>query len=211
MTNSNTSTRAADQASAEFHLVTFDLCGPAESDSMSPTAAAPLAVPCGVSFLVLKDAPQLFLQSPPEYRTHRAPRLEPLFSRPAEPRLLLDTGSSPGASINGVPAPRLTLLTDGDWFHFEAGPVFGVALFYRPRLGPAPTEVIGVACPVCTLALAEGDRCLVCPCGTPLHAAEDEPRDGALCCTKLVTHCPHCQQPVRLVPGYGELSQPGHD
>jgi len=132
--------------------------------------------------------------------------LEPLLSRPADPRLLLV--SPPGATlrVNGAPAPRLTLLSEGDRFHFDAGPLISVSVFYRPQLGPVPSNLVGTPCAVCSLALAAGDRCLVCSCSTPMHAAEDESQPGALACVKMVSLCPHCQSPVRLVPGYGERS-----
>ena len=212
MMNSTTPMTATAQLSTEIHLLAVDPCdrpeGPSPSDSARDSSAlAPLVVPSGVSSLDWNTPAGVSL-SP---ASGHAPRLEALLSRPNEPCLLLASSPQCRASINGLPAPRLALLSEGDRFHFDAGPAFRVALFHRPRLGPAPAEVIGVSCPVCTLALTEGDRCLVCSCGTPLHAAEDESREGALACVRVVTLCPHCQQPVRLVPGYGELSQPDHD
>jgi len=204
------------QPSSEFHLIAIDLCGSPESDAEPGSGAVssgpvPLVIPSGVSRLVWMNPAQVSLQSTTARPCDSNPLLEPLLSRPNEPRLLVACAPQRRASINGVPAPRLALLTEGDRFHFDAGPAFRVALFHRPRRAAAPAEVIGVTCPVCTLALAEGDRCLVCACGTPLHAAEDASRDGALCCVKMISHCPHCQQPIRLVPGYGELSRPDHD
>jgi hypothetical protein len=207
MMNSMTPMNAPAVPPAEFHLLVADSGGLQES----APALEPLIVPSGVSSLHCGMANEFSLSSTSAPAFTHSFRLEPMFSRPNEPRLLLASPPACRASINGVPAPRLTLLMEGDRFHFDAGPAFRVALFHRPRLGPAPAEMIGVACPICTLALAEGDRCFVCPCGTPLHAAEDETREGALACAKMITHCPHCQQPVRLVSGYGELCQPDHD
>ena len=203
---------ATTQLSTEFHLLAVDHCACPEAPSPSApsrvsTAPAPLVVPSGVSSLAWNSPGEVSFAP----ASGHAPRLEALFSRPNEPRLLLASSPQCRASINGLPAPRLALLTEGDRFHFDAGPAFRVALFHRPRLGPAPAEIVGVPCPICTLALAEGDRCFVCPCGTPLHAAEDESSEGALACVKMVTHCPHCQQPVRLEPGYGELSRHEHE
>jgi hypothetical protein len=114
------------------------------------------------------------------------------------------------ATVNGAPAPRLCLLSEGDLFHFQAGPAFKLLLYFRPQVAPVPQALVGVPCAVCSLALAEGDRCLVCECETPVHAAEDETQPGALACVKMVTHCPHCQARIRLVPGYGERSGADH-
>ena len=207
---------ATAQLLAEIHLLAVDLCdSPVVSSSSAlaraSSAPAPLVVPPGVSSLAWSSPGEVSFSSASGHLSGRAPRLEALLARPSEPRLLLTSSPECRTSINGVPAPRLALLSEGDRFHFDVSPAFRVALFRRPRLGPAPAEVVGISCPVCTLPLAEEDRCLVCACGTPLHAAEDESREDALSCVRMVTHCPHCQQPVRLVPGYGELCQPGHD
>lgn len=193
---------------AEFHLLVAAPGGHLESD---PSALEPLIVPQGVSSFACETPNAISLTSASARAFTHAFRLEPMLSRPNEPRLLLASPAACRARVNGLPAPRLILLAEGDRFHFDAGPAFRVALFHRPRLGPSPAELAGVPCPICTLALAEGDRCLVCPCGTPLHAAEDESREGALACAKMITHCPHCRHPVRLVPAYGELSQPDHE
>lgn len=196
---------APDAAPAEFHLLAAGAVGalPAAGPALKP-----LVVPPGVSCLTVETADTLALTP---RSVEDAACVEPMLSRPGEPRLLL--ASPPGfrSLINGLPAPRLALLSEGDRFQFDAGPSFQVALFFRPRLGAAPLEVAGMPCPVCTIALAEGERCLVCPCGTPLHAALDESVEGALACARMISQCPACQRPVRLEAGYGELSQPDHD
>ena len=195
--------------SAEFHLLVADPEGLIASDSHS---RKPLVLPRGVSSLTCETSNSFAPVPPSSNSIEETFRLEPLFSRPLEPRLLLASPARFRASLNGMPAPRLALLSEGDRFHFDTGPAFRVALFHRPRLGPAPVEVIGVACPVCTLPLAEGARCYVCSaCGTPFHAAEDETLKDALSCAKMISHCSSCQQPIRLVPCYGERSQPDHE
>jgi hypothetical protein len=209
MTNSLTPIIATAAASAEFHLYAADADGHLESGSDS---LKPLVVPQGVSSLTGETSNALALSPPSSNSTDDTLRLEPLFSRPLEPRLLLANPPRFRAIVNGMPSPRLALLSEGDRFHFATGPAFRVALFHRPRLGPAPVEVIGVACPVCTLPLTEADRCYVCSaCGAPFHAAPHETREGALACAKMISHCSSCQQPIRLVPGYGERSQPDHE
>lgn len=208
MMTSSSSLRAPAAVASEFHLFAAP---PPGSSAAGSSSLPPLVVPPGVSALSCMGSDAPALTSPASLSDAPLLRLEPLLSRPSEPRLLLASSARCHASVNGLPAPRLVLLVDGDRFHFDAGPVFRVALFHRPRLGPAPSEVVGLSCPVCTLPLAEGDRCLVCACGTPLHYADDESREGALVCATVVTHCPHCQQPVRRTPGYRELSQSAHD
>jgi hypothetical protein len=192
----------------EFHLLVADPDGLMVSDSDSK----PLRVPQGVSSLT-REIPHALAPSPLSSNSIEDTfRFEPLFSRLLEPRLLLANPARSRAIVNGMPTPRLALLSEGDRFHFNSGPAFHVALFHRPGLGPAPVEVIGVACPVCTLPLAAADRCFVCStCSTPYHAAADETREGALVCAKMISRCASCQQPIRLVPGYGERSQPNHE
>ena len=199
---------ASAAAPAEFHLFVADADRRLASDS---DTLKPLILPRGVSTLTCQspNAPAL---TPSAQETDDTFRLEPIFSRPLEPRLLLASPARFRVSVNGMPAPRLTLLSEGDRFHFDTGPAFRVALLHRPHVGPAPAEVIGVACPVCTLPLAETDRCFVCStCGAPFHAAEDETREGALSCARMISHCSSCQQPIRLAPCYGERSHPDHE
>ena len=194
---------------AEFHLLVADPEGLIASDSDS---LKPLVLPRGVSSLTCKTSNSLAPVPPSSNSIEDTFRLEPLFSRPLEPRLLLASPARFRASVNGMPAPRLALLSEGDRFHFNTGPAFRVALFHRPHLGPTPVDVIGVGCPVCTLPLTAADRCFVCStCRTPFHAAEDETLEGALSCAKMISHCGSCQQPIRLAPGYGERSQPDHE
>ena len=202
------------QLSREFHLFTESFAGstatqPPLVPSLAQAAGTdPIIVPPGVSRLTwLETGARLH----PATQLTTGPRLEPLNTCRPERRLLLACAPATVAHVNGLPARRLTLLTEADRFHFATGPLFRVAVFHRPQVGPVPSPLVGTACAVCTLALAAGDRCFVCPCGTPLHTAEDESAEGALSCVKMVTHCPHCQQPVRLVPGYGELSEPNHE
>lgn len=193
---------------AEFHLLATDTIGAVEPGG---SALEPLVVPPGVSGLACERPDTLTLTPCSASTVEDIARFEPMLSRPNEPRLLIAAPARVRASINGLPAPRLALLSEGDRFQFDAGPSFRVALFYRPRLGAASAEVIGVSCPVCTIALAEGDRCLVCPCGTPLHAAPAEAVENALDCARLVSQCPVCERPVRLEAGYGELSHLTHE
>ena len=186
----------------EFHLALADaLFAPAEGSGRTLAV-----VPAGITRLTWDASLTPALTAVKANDLHQGPLLEPLAARDGQPRLLLALAPHQDATVNGAPAPRLTLLAEGDRFHFDAGPLFRLDLFHQPQLGPVPPALIGVPCAVCSLALAEGTRCLVCSCSTPMHAAEDETQPGALACAQMVTHCPHCQQPVRLVPGYGEHS-----
>jgi hypothetical protein len=195
---------AAYLPSREFHLALADAPLPAVGPAglvFGEICTTPVIIPDGVSRLAW-DAAGL----PTLDRPHATLRLEPVVSADGQPRLLLATPPQQPATVNALPAPRLALLSEGDRFHFDEGPLFRLDLFFRPLIGPVPTRLIGVPCGVCSLALAAGDRCLICTCSTPMHAAEDESQPGALACAKMISHCNHCQQLVRLTPAYGDRS-----
>jgi hypothetical protein len=94
------------------------------------------------------------------------------------------------------------VLSNADEFYFDDTCTFRVAVYHIPHLGPVPEPLAGALCPICATGVNAGDRCLVCSCGAPLHAAEDETVEGALACVRLTRECPRCQQVLRLTPAY---------
>ena len=205
------------ERSQEFHLFIEEVLALSSGTSFAGCAGTPptepLIIPRGVSRLVwAQNGPaQLRMANAQEDKT--APLLECLEHRPRPslPRLLLVSPPQSGARVNGLPAPPLAILAEGDRFSFDDSCHFRLAIFHRPRLGPVPDELAGVPCPICTIPLQKGDRSLVCFCGAPMHLAEDEEREGALACAKMAAECPRCGQPTQTVPGYTELSRQAHE
>jgi len=134
------------------------------------------------------------------------PWLEPVAGRGSHQRLLLVTEPTRPARVNGLRAPRVTLLNAGDRLHFDDSCTFRVAIYYRPRLEIVSSTLSGIACPICTIPLKEGDHCFLCPCGTPLHLAEDESAEQALACARMAVECPRCLRPIQMTPGYHDSS-----
>ena len=210
-------------SSTEFHLFveeSFDPSGlaPTRPDQgaeawpgHSPPANQPLILGPGPARLGRDEsgAPSLF--HTPASSPDPGPRFESITGPDAQPRLLLVTEPKHPARVNGLRAPRVTLLRAGDRLHFDGTTSFRVAIYYRPRLGPVPAEIVGVACPICTIPLAEGDQCLLCRCGAPFHAAADDSREGALACALMAGECPRCLLPLQTVPAYQPPLDPLHD
>src|SRR5262245_30811919 len=210
-------------SSTEFHLFveeSFDQSGlmPSRPDEgtesllgHAPPANQPLILDPGPARLGCDEsgAPSLF--HTPASSSDPGPRFEAITGPGAQPRLLLVAEPKHPARVNGLRAPRVTLLRAGDRLHFDGTASFRVAIYHRPRLGPVPAELVGVACPICTIPLAEGDQCLVCRCGAPFHAAADDSREGALACARMTAECPRCLHRVQVVPCYEPPLDTLHD
>lgn len=198
-------------ASFEFHLFVEEVL--AESgDDEKQNRAEPLMLASGPARLGRDAAGRPALAFSSGEGADAGAWLEPLTGREAQPRLLLLSPPESCVRINGLRAPPIAILSAKDRFSFDASCTFRVAIYYRPKIGLVPSDLVGAACPVCTIPLLEGDRCLICcHCGIPLHAAEDESVPGALACAGMASECPRCQHPVRLVPGYSEGSEPTYE
>jgi hypothetical protein len=205
-------------SSQEFQLLVDDCFNAIEktSEASSPSSRRrdPIVVPPGASHLAWRrdgTAELKPVDNASTVSTAALPMLERLDPPVGQPRLLLVAPAQHSARINGLTAPRVALLAEGDNFYFDDSIVFRVAIYHRPRLGPVPPELVGVACSICTIALAAGDHCLICGCGSPLHAAADPTNEQELDCARMASECNHCQRSLRLTPGYGERSSPAHD
>jgi hypothetical protein len=213
------SAKSSSVSASEFHLFierVFGFEDPAGGCATAADAAssapAPLIIPAAPVRLVFANGgvPQLLPATANTAGTEATAQFEPITGRGSRPRLLVVTDPARPARVNGLRVPRLTLLSSGDRFRFDGSCSFRVAIYHRPRLGPV-TELIDVPCPVCTIPLAEGDRCLVCPCGTPYHAALDETAEGALACAQMAKICAHCHELLRLEPAYQNSAEPSDE
>jgi hypothetical protein len=200
-------------SSTEFHLFiedTDDLthAGPSENDNNQARAnQPPLVLGAGPARLAVNASGFPQLMETTAAGLERGPRFESIVGPGSQPRLLLITDSHQPARVNGLRAPRVSLLSAGDRLRFDGSSSFQVAIYYRPQLGPVPVDFIGVSCPICTIPLAEGELCLICRCGAPFHAADDESVEGALACARMATECPRCLASLQTRPGY----QPPHE
>jgi hypothetical protein len=194
-------------SSSEVHLFPRERLAsePGEGQSAG-SSPPPLVLAGGPARLEVDPAGRPRLIPVPAEGHHAAHLVEPIIARGPQPRLLLISPPGAPTRVNGLPAPPVTVLGPGDEFHVAPSCSFTVAIYHRPYHGAVPPELTDVACPVCTIPLRPGDRCLVCLCGAPLHAAEDETVAGALACARMASACPRCQQPLRLEPAYEGLA-----
>jgi hypothetical protein len=125
-----------------------------------------------------------------------------------QPRLLLVRMGGSKIYVNGLPAPRFSLLKERDSLRLDADFLLHVAVYNRPTIGPAAAECIGKECPVCRVPFTAACRCFVCACGAVLHC-EDSGIDDCLQCAHLRARsgCPACQRPIVLEPGYSYLPE----
>jgi hypothetical protein len=122
-----------------------------------------------------------------------------------QPRLLLVREDCGVVRVNGLPAPRFSLLKEQDTLQLDGDYVLHVTIFRRPVIGPPPASWFGKECPVCNVPFKSSSRCYVCFCGgvvhyeisgeNPLECAQMRARSG----------CPACNRPVVLEPGYSYL------
>jgi hypothetical protein len=124
-----------------------------------------------------------------------------------QPRLLLVREGCGLVHVNGLPAPRFSLLKERDTLRLDGDFLLHVTIYNRPVIGPVAAALIGKECPVCRVPFTVSSRCYVCSCGTALHC-EDSGED-CLQCAKLRVRsgCPVCQRPVVLDPGYSYLPE----
>lgn len=107
----------------------------------------------------------------------------------------------PGVLGNGLPAPRLAVLTSGDSLVPAAGCLCHVTERVRPYVGPPGDELLGKKCPFCMLPLTAQTRIFVCRCGAPYHheTAESHPdmvEADRLRCFEKVRACLSCGRAI---------------
>lgn len=153
----------------------------------------PLEVPPGCSFLTAGTLPSLS-DTPPNGLA-----LEPVLNRQRQPRLLLINSFPDRLQVNGEPAPRVTLLREGDRFQWDDGPPFHLTIYRRPQIGPAPADKVGKPCPICLTPFSSDPASITysCSCGSVYHL--DGP--DKLECARAVQQCA-CGQAITLKEGY---------
>jgi hypothetical protein len=107
--------------------------------------------------------------------------------------------------VNGLPAPRLSVLDLADEVHVDATALH-VTRYHSAQVGPPPPELIGQECEVCRVVIVESSQVLVHPpCGRPLHhEPEGTPESEPRVCTSFPS-CPHCLKPIRLESEFAYL------
>jgi hypothetical protein len=167
--------------------------------SLASQAAVPLRLPPGP--FELPSAAPACSQSAGEAGPAGSVLLEPFFNWRKQLRLLAIFRAHSDPHVNGAPAPRVAVLSPGDFFQWAPGfGGFRVALFSKPQVGPPPSAVLGKPCPVCRVPFAATATCVSCLCGVVLHCEPDE-KEG-LQCAQLRRECPVCKRPVVLTEGY---------
>jgi hypothetical protein len=107
--------------------------------------------------------------------------------------------------VNGLPAPRLSVLDLADEVLVDATTLH-VTRYHSAQVGPPPPELIGEECQVCRVVIKESSQVLVHPpCGRPLHhEPEGTPESKPRLCTSYPS-CPHCLKSIRLVSEFAYL------
>jgi len=128
------------------------------------------------------------------------------------PTLLLVRRSGDSVQVNGLPAPRVSLLKEKDTLRLDGNFLLHVTVYNRPAIGPVKAEWIDRECPVCRVPFKPSSRCYVCACGAVLHC-EDGGNDDDLPCAEVSARsgCPVCQRPVIIQPGYSYLPEEIHE
>jgi len=183
---------------AEFHLLADRVGAPTAGVPQQPLAAVLPEQPAQLRVDANHSPTAMVLD---ESAAPVGPIVQPLWSA-QPPRLLFLAEGHDAVRVNGVPAPRVTLLREGDHVQWNEEVAFQVAIFRRPRIGAPEAGQIGKPCPVCTLPVAESTRVYVCAhCGTAMHCEEIE---GGFECARLRSECT-CGRPINFHAGYAQL------
>jgi len=180
--------------------------GPAQGSAALPV----LAIPPGPAWLWPRAGapPQLGEAAPGGAAL--AVLLEQVALR-RQPRLLLVTASAGLVHVNGLPAPRFSLLKERDTLRLDGDVLLHVTVYNRPVIGPVQAALIGKECPVCRVPFTATSRCYICACGAAMHC--EDSGDDCLQCAQLRVRsgCPVCGRPVVLEPGYSYLPEGLHE
>jgi hypothetical protein len=130
-------------------------------------------------------------------------RVEPVaFALQA--RLLLVSPERRTAAVNGVPAPRVALLSIKDQVEILQTHLLHVSGFFRPVIGPPGPELVNEMCMVCQTPFKADTRIVRCwCCNLPLHAeGEERPAADRLECARLHSSCPRCSANIMWSEGF---------
>ena len=131
--------------------------------------------------------------------------LEPIHYQSQQFLLMqADSASVVRATVNGLPASCLSVLTAGDVLGIGEH-VLHVSLMNRSYIGPPSERHLAAKCGYCRTPIRdEADmRVYDCPqCHLPTHCqGEEVPVEKRLECVQLTGHCGHCQ--AEIVPSEG--------
>jgi hypothetical protein len=186
------------------HLVVEALAGREPRACTGGPASAtvtcrPIELPPGVSYLVSGGDGRgaRVLNAPPE-DGGPAFLVEPVPDTRLG-ALILVSPEGGRARINGLIAPPVALLSEGDQLDVGDGFTLHVLLYRTPQVGRPTVEVVGKKCPVCLTPIGDDQVIYRCAaCGTAMHLDGDDGLD----CGRLASECRTCQRPVVLEAGY---------
>ena len=180
-----------------LHLVTDDLTTRL-ADPGATAVPLSVAVPQGATNLTITDEGLAVLVAEAPDDGSPSWRVEALHHE-AQPQLLVVSTQQHRLTVNGQPAPVVTLLRPGDHVQTAAGGEFFLALYDEPRIGPPAPLSVGQECLLCRVRFEKTSTVYRCwYCDTHFHL---EGADG-LDCGRVTSECLHCQKPVRLERGF---------
>lgn len=139
-----------------------------------------------------------------------APGLGPLFlavQSGAGERLLMVSTTKAAISLNGLPAPLVSVLSLGD--QLVLGPDLLVHVSRRIQNEPiaTPARLVGQECEICLLPFTLDSRLVICECGAARHLdGEEVPAEERLECASLGP-CPLCETERPTSGGLAYLPQ----
>lgn len=109
--------------------------------------------------------------------------------------------------VNGHPAGRLSVLSEGDQLQFGDA-VLHLVEFMEFWAGPPAADHIGRICGVCRTPVAKNSRVYIHGCGEILHIEDEStPVEQRLECALVADTCPSCQRKISMQTGYNELPE----
>jgi hypothetical protein len=131
--------------------------------------------------------------------------LEPVaYDRQFHVLMLTPPGQS--VRVNGLPAPRATVLHVTDLIEWDGSTVLHLSLHHQPHLGTPRPEDVGSECLVCRARITEQTVVLVCVhCGLPLHC--ETTGNSPLECARVSSECPRCRQELVMKEGYAYVPE----
>jgi hypothetical protein len=170
------------------------------SGSKDSSLPVKLKVPPSHAFLVARPGELPHLQETPPATMENVALLETLRKGNTALRLLAIVPEGAQPRVNGVIAPRVSVLHERDQFQFTDASSFHVTLYNDPRIGAPRADSIGKkSCAVCTKVFEADSKILECVyCESECHLEGE----AGLDCANLIANCPICAKPLVKTPSY---------